>query len=88
MTKLLWLVAAILIFLGPIIGVYVGVHPAILPFLGIICGLAAVVRGAKPLPEGDGSPSGAEADAKILCNETIDNSTKSDIGITDVGGAA
>jgi hypothetical protein len=53
--------------LGPIIGVDLGIHPATLPFLGIVCGLVAVVRGAQPLPEGEGPPSpGAEADAKIL----------------------
>ena len=57
MNKLLWLVTAILIFLGPIIGVYLGIHPALLPFLGIACGLVAVVRGARPLPEGVGAPS-------------------------------
>ena len=89
MNKLLWLVTAILIFLGPIVGVYFGIHPAVLPFLGIVCGLAAVVRGSRPLPEGEGAPStGAEADAKILSNTTVDNSPKSGIGITDVGGAA
>jgi hypothetical protein len=88
MNKLLWLFAIVLIFLGPIIGVYVGIQPAIFPFLGIVCGVAAIVRGTRPLPEGDGAPStGAEADAKILCNTTVDYSPKSGIGITDVGGA-
>jgi len=82
-------VAAILIFFGPIVGVYLGVHPAILPFLGIACGLAAAVRGAQPLPDRGGPPSaGAEADAKILCNTTVNYSPNSGIGITDIGGAA
>ena len=88
MIKLL-AVAAILIFFGPIVGVYLGMHPAILPFLGIACGLAAAVRGAQPLLHCDGAPSpGAEADAKILCNATVNYSRNSGIGITDVGGAA
>src|SRR5262249_60610086 len=73
MTKLL-AVAAILIFFGPIVGVYLGMHPAILPFLGIACGLTAAVRGAQPLLHCDGPPSpGAEADAEILCNTTVIN---------------
>ena len=88
MIKLL-VVAAILIFFGPIVGVYLGMHSAILPFLGIACGLAAAVRGAQPLLHSDGAPSpGAEADAKILCNTTVNYSRNSGIGITDVGGAA
>jgi hypothetical protein len=89
MNKLLWLIAVLLIFFGPIGGVYLGIHPGILPFLGIVCGLAAIVRGAQPLPDGDGPASaGAQADAKILGNTTLDNSPKRGIGITDVGGAA
>ena len=116
MNKLLWLIAAVLIFFGPIAGVYLGIHPGILPFLGIVCGLAAVVRGAQPLPDGasrrmavlgdcmrtaavvrgaqplpdgDGAASaGAQADAKILCNTTLDSSPHRGIGINDVGGAA
>jgi hypothetical protein len=89
MSKLLLFLAAILIFLGPVAGVYLGIHPAILPFLGIVCGLAAAVRGAGPLPDFDDSaPSaGAEADAKILSKTTVEYSPKSGIGITDVGGA-
>jgi hypothetical protein len=31
---------------------------------------------------------GAQADAKILCNTTLDSSPHRGIGITDVGGAA
>jgi hypothetical protein len=89
MNKLLWLIATVLIFFGPIASVYLGIHPGILPFLGIICGLAAIVRGAQPLPDGDGAASaGAQADAKILCNTTLDSSPHRGIGITDVGGAA
>ena len=89
MNKLLWLIAAILIFFGPIAGVYLGIPPVLLPFLGIACGLAAAVRGAQPLLHCDGAPSpGAEADAKILCNTTVNYSRNSGIGITDVGGAA
>src|SRR5262249_6243101 len=88
MRKLL-AVAAILIFFGPIVGVYLGMHPAILPFLGIACGLAAAVCGAQPMLHCNGAPSpGAEADAKILCNTTVNYSRNSGIGITDVGGAA
>src|SRR5215472_2007887 len=52
MNKLLWLIATLLVFFGPIAGVYLGIHPGILPLLGIVCGLAAIVRGAQPLPEG------------------------------------
>jgi len=96
MNKLLWLVTAILILLGPIIGIYLGIHPVLLPVLGILCGLVAVVRGARALPGGaralsygGGSPStGADADARILCDVSVDHSPKSGIGITDVGGAA
>jgi len=116
MNKLLWLIAILLIFLGPIAGVYLGIHPGILPLLGIVCGLVAIVRGAQPLPDGtsrriavlgdclrtaamvrgaqprpdgDGAASpGAQADAKILCNTTLDSSPHRGIGITDVGGAA
>lgn len=116
MNKLLWLTAGLLIFFGPIAGVYLGIPPAILPFLGIACGLVAVVRGAQSLPDGasgriavlgdglrtaavvrgahplcdgDGVASaGAQADAKILCNTTLDSSHHKGIGITDVGGAA
>jgi hypothetical protein len=89
MNKLLWLIATLLIFFGPIAGVYLGIHPGILPFLGIVCGLAAIVLGAQPLPDGDGAASaGAQADAKILCNTTLDSSPHRGIGITDVGGAA
>jgi len=89
MNKLLWLIAAILIFFGPIAGVYLGIPPVLLPFLGIACGLAAIVRGAQPLPDGGGAASpGAQADAKILCNTTLDSSPRRGIGITDVGGAA
>jgi hypothetical protein len=87
MNKLLLLIAAILIFLGPIAGVYLGIPPVIvlfLPFLGIAPGLAAVVRGAQPLPDADGPASpGAQADAKILCNTTLDSSPYRGIGITD-----
>jgi hypothetical protein len=89
MNKLLWLIAILLIFFGPIVGVYLGIHPGVLPFLGVVCGLVAIVRGAQPLPHGDGAASeGAEADAKILCNTTLDSSPRRGIGITDVGGAA
>ena len=89
MNKLLWLIATILIFFGPIASVYLGIHPGILPILGIVCGLAAIVRGALPLPDGGGPASpGAQADAKILCNTDLDNSPHRGIGITDVGGAA
>ena len=89
MNKLLWLIAAVLIFFGPIAGVYLGIHPGILPFLGIVCGFAAVVRGAQSLPDGDGAASaGAQADAKNLCNTTLDSAPNKSIGITDVGGAA
>ena len=88
MGKLL-VAAAILILFGPIIGVYLGVHPAILPLVGIAFGLVAAVRGAHPLPDRDGAPSaGAEADAEILCNTTVHYSPNRGIGITDVGGAA
>ena len=91
MNKLLWLIAAILIFFVPIAGVYVGIPPVIVPFspfLGIACGLAALVRGAQPLPQADGPASpGAQADAKILSNTTLDNSPNRGIGIIDVGGA-
>jgi hypothetical protein len=87
MGKLL-VTAAILILFGPIIGVHLGVHPAILPLVGIAFGLVAAVRGAHSPPDRDGAPSaGAEADAEILCNITIDHSPNSGIGITDVGGA-
>jgi hypothetical protein len=86
MNKLLWLIATILIFFGPIAGVYLGIHPGILPILGIVCGLAAIARGARPLPHSDGAASpGAQADAKILCNATLDSPNRG-IGITDVGG--
>ena len=89
MNKVLWLIATFLIFFGPIVGVYLGIHPGMLPFLGIACGLAAIVRGAQPLPDGDGAASaGAQADAKILCDTTIDSSPDRSIGITDIGGAA
>jgi len=89
MNKLLWFIATLLIFFGPIAGVYLGIYPGILPLLGIVCGLAAVVRVAQPLPDGDGAASsGAQADAKILCNATLDSSPHRGIGITDVGGAA
>jgi len=116
MNKLLWLIATLLVFFGPIAGVYLGIHPGILPLLGIVCGLVAIVRGAQPLPDGtsrriavlgdclrtaamvrgaqprpdgDGAASpGAQADAKILCNTTLDSSPHRGIGITDVGGAA
>ena len=89
MNKLLWLIAAVLIFFGPIAGVYLGIPPVIVPFLGIACGLAAIVRGTQPLPDADGPASaGAQADAKILCNTTLDSSPHRGIGITDVGGAA
>jgi len=89
MNKLLWLIATILIFFGPIASVYLGIHPGILPLLGVVCGLAASVRGAQPLPDGDGeTPAGAQVDAKILCNTTLDSSPHRGIGITDVGGAA
>ena len=88
MGKLL-VAAAILILFGPIVGVYLGVHPAILPLVGIGFGLVAAVRGAHPLPDRDGAASaGAEADALILCSTTADYSPNSGIGITDVGGAA
>jgi hypothetical protein len=87
MNKLLFVAAFILIFLGPLAGAYLGIHPAILPFLGIACGCVAVARGARPLPEGDGAPStGAETDARILSNTTVDYSPKSGSGITNVGG--
>ena len=114
--KLLWLIAVLLIFFGPIAGVYLRISPGILPILGIVCGLAAVVRGAQPLidgtsrriavlgdcmrtaavvrgaqppPDGDRVASpGAQADAKILCNTTLDSSPNRGIGITDVGGGA
>ena len=83
MNKLLWLIATVLIFFGPIVGVYLGIHPGILPFLGIICGLAAIVRGAPPLSDGDGAASaGAQTDAKILCNTTLDSDPHRGIGIT------
>jgi hypothetical protein len=89
MNKLLWLIAALLIFFGPIAGIYLGVHPGLLPILGIACGLAAIVRGAQPLPDGHGAASpGAQADAEILCNTTLDSSPHRGIGITDVGGTA
>jgi hypothetical protein len=89
MNKLLWLIAALLVFFGPIPGVYLGIHPGILPFVGIICGFAAIVRGARPLPDGNGAASaGAQADAKTLCNTTLDSSPQRGIGITDIGGAA
>jgi hypothetical protein len=85
MNKLLWLIAVLLIFFGPIVGVYLGIHPGILPLSGIACGLAATVRGAQPLPDGDGAVSpGAQADAKILSNTTLDSSPNRGIGITDV----
>jgi fatty acid desaturase len=88
MNKLLWLIAAILIVFIPIAGVYLGIPPVIvlfLPFLGIACGLAAVVRGAQPLPDADGPASpGAQADAKILCNTTLDCSPYRRIDIIDV----
>lgn len=83
MNKLLWLIATILIFFGPIAGIYLGIHPGILPILGIVCGLAAIVRGAQPLPDGDGPASpAAEVDAKILCDTALDNSPRRGIGIT------
>jgi hypothetical protein len=89
MNKLLWLIATILTLFGPIVGAYLAINPGILPILGIVCGLAAIVRGAQPLPDGGGPASpGAQADAKILCNTTLDNSPDRGIGITDVGGAA
>jgi hypothetical protein len=89
MNKLLWAIAALLIFFGPIVGLYLGIHPGILPLFGIVCGLAATVRGTQPPPDGHGAASaGAETDAKILCNTTLDNSPHKGIGITDVGGAA
>jgi hypothetical protein len=91
MNKLLWCAAAILILLGPIIGLYLGLHPGILPFLGIACALVAVVRGTRALPDvapdGDAPSTGAEADARILSNTTVNYSPKSGVGITDVGGA-
>jgi hypothetical protein len=90
MNKLLWLAAAILIFVGPIMGVYLGIHPGILPFLGIACGLVAVVRGTRALPDivpdGDAPSTGAEADARILSHTSVNYSPKSGTGITDVGG--
>jgi fatty acid desaturase len=90
MNKLLWLVAAILILFVPIAGVYLGIPSVIvlfLPFLGIACGLAAVVRGAQPRPDADGPASpGAQADAKILSNTTLDSSPNRGIDIIDVGG--
>jgi len=89
MGKLLATAAAILIFFGPVIGVYVGVHPIILPFVGIACALVAIVRGAQPLPAGGGAPSpGAEADAMILANHSVYQPPDRGFGITDVGGAA
>ena len=70
-------------------GVYLGIPPVLVPFLGIACGLVAIVRGARPLPEADGPASpGAQADAKVLCNTTLDSSPNRGIGITDVGGVA
>ena len=89
MNKLLWLIAAILIFFGPIAGVYLGIPPVLVPFLGIACGLVAIVRAAQPLPDAGGPASpGAQADAKVLCNTTLDSSPNRGIGITDVGGVA
>jgi len=90
MSKLILLAAsATLILLGPIAGACLGIHPAILPFVGIGCGLVAAVHGAPPLPDCDDAPSaGAEADARILSNYTVDYSPNRGIGITDVGGAA
>jgi hypothetical protein len=89
MNKFFWLIAILLFFLGPVIGVYLGIHPGILPLLGIVCGLVAIVRGAQRLPDpdsGGAASGGAQADAKILSNTTLDSSPHRGIGITDVGG--
>jgi hypothetical protein len=88
MTALLVIAGLALLLVGPLFAPSVGLHPAIPAFVGLACGLVAVMRGARPLPDaGDAASPGAAADARLLGNHRIDAGPGNGIGITDVGGA-
>ena len=89
MTALLAVAALGLLLIGPLFAGSVGLHPAIPAFAGIACGLIAVMRGARPLPDaGDAASPGAATDARFLSNQIIDRRPNHGLGITDVGGAS
>jgi len=87
MNKLLIVAGLFLLLVGPLFSAEVGIPPLLSMLAGIVCGLIGIVRGAQPLPSGRGlAPSrGAEVDAKLLANHTVEYAPKPGIGITDVG---
>lgn len=87
MTKLLIVAALFLLLGGPWLA-EVGIPPLLAALAGVACGIAAVLRGAQPLPDVSDAPSpGADADAQAV-GEKVSYSKNNGIGITDVGGAA
>lgn len=87
MTKLLIAAAAFLLLGLPWLA-EIGVPPLLAALAGVACGIAAVLRGAQPLPATSGAPSpGADADAQAV-GQTISYRKHDGVGITDVGGAA
>jgi hypothetical protein len=88
MTKLL-IAAALILLLGLPWFAEAGIPPLLVALAGVGCGIAAVLRGARPLPGDAGlAPSrGADADAQAV-GYKIDHAKRNGIGITDIGGAA
>ena len=89
MNKLLIAAGLLLLLVGPLYFGEIGIPPLFSMLAGVACGVIGIVRGAQPLPSGAGlAPSrGAETDAKLLANHTVDYVPNRGIGITDVGGA-
>lgn len=88
MTRIL-IVAALFLLLGMPWLAEAGIPPLLAALAGVACGIAAVLRGARPLPGGAGmAPSrGADADAQAVGHK-INYSRNNGVGITDIGGAA
>lgn len=87
MTRLLIAAAAFLLLGLPWLA-QLGVPPLLAALAGVACGIAAVLRGAQPLPQASDAPSpGADADAQAVGHK-ISHRKHNGIGITDVGGAA
>jgi len=87
MTKLLIAAAAFLLLGLPWLA-EIGIPPLLAALAGIACAIAAVLRGAQPLPAASDAPSrGADADAQAV-GEKIAYRKHNGIGITDIGGAA
>jgi len=87
MTKLL-IAAAALLLLGLPWLAEIGIPPLLAALAGVACAIAAVLRGAQPLPQASDAPSPrADVDAQAV-GDNVGYRKHDGIGITDIGGAA